>query len=99
MVKHIVLFQLDKKLPEEKRWEEMEKFKSGIEKLPKVIDYIRHVEVCFNINPAETWDICLSSDFDTLDDVMAYGADPRHKAVAGALKPYLTGRSCVDYEY
>lgn len=98
MVKHIVLFQVDKNLPEEKRREEMRNFKEGIEKLPKIIECIRHIEVGFNVNPAEAWDICLNGDFDTMEDVVAYANDPRHKAVAGALKPYLTGRSCVDYE-
>lgn len=99
MIKHIVLFQLDKKLDENTRRSEMEKFKTGIEKLPAAISLIRHIEVRFNINPDEKWDVCLNSDFDTLEDLRAYAADPRHTAIAGRLKPFLSGRSCVDYEY
>ena len=66
-------------------------------KLTAVIPFIRQIEVGFNINSDETWDICLNATFDTLDDVRAYAVHPSHTAVAGALKPYLSGRSCVDY--
>ena len=51
----------------------------------------------FNVNEQELWDICLVGEFDTLDDVRAYSVFPDHMAAAGALKPYLQGRSCVDY--
>lgn len=97
MVKHIVLFQLKVELPAETRSKVATDFKVGIEKLPAVIPFIRQIEVGFNINSDETWYICLNATFDTLDDVRAYAVHPSHTAVAGALKPYLSGRSCVDY--
>ena len=73
-------------------------FKRDIEALPSVIPTIRHIHVGVNINPAEQWDICLTSTFDSLADAQAYGAHPAHQAVAGALKPLLAGRACVDME-
>lgn len=39
-------------------------FKEAIEALPKDIDVIRKIEVRFNINPAEVFDIALVSEFD-----------------------------------
>lgn len=98
MVKHIVLFQLSRDLTAEERQHITQTFKEGIEALPAVIPSIRHIFVGGNVNPAESWDICLESTFDTLADVQAYGAHPAHQAVAGALKPHVTGRSCVDFE-
>ncbi len=97
MVKHIVLFKLKEDLPEATKAEVMDTFKSGIEALPPVISLIRHIEVGLNVNEDEQWDICLNSEFDSLDDVRTYANHPAHKAVAGALKPFLAGRSCVDY--
>ena len=98
MVKHIVLFQLKKDLPADRRHEVMMAFKSGIEALPATIPSIRKVRVAFKINPAEQWDICLESAFDSLADATAYGQHPAHQAVAGALKPHVAARSCVDFE-
>lgn len=98
MVKHIVLFQLKKELPENEKQAIMERFRAGIMALPAVIPIIRRIEVGFNTNPDEGWDICLNGDFDSLDDVRTYSADPAHQAVAGALKPHLSERSCVDYD-
>ena len=71
MVKHIVLFQLKVELPAETRSKVATDFKGGIEKLPAVIPFIRQIEVGFNINSDETWDICLNATFDTFDDVRA----------------------------
>ena len=97
MVKHIVMFALKDDLDAAKRQEVMEAFRQGIEALASVIPFIREIRVDFNINPAETTHICLTSLFDSLDDVKAYAVHPSHVAVAGALKPYVKHRACVDY--
>ena len=55
-------------------------------------------DVGFNINPGEQWNICLNSEFRTLEDVIDYGKNPNHVKVAGQLKPYIAERSCVDYK-
>jgi hypothetical protein len=51
-----------------------------------------------NINPQEHWDICLESEFDTLDEVKAYSVHPAHVAAAGILKDAKADRACVDFE-
>jgi hypothetical protein len=55
------------------------------------------VYVSGNINPAEQWDICLESEFDSLDDVKAYSAHPAHLAAAAILKEAKADRACVDF--
>ena len=99
MVRHIVLFQLKPELDECKKDEVKKDFKRGIEALTEVIPFIKKIEVGFNINSDEKWDICLNSEFSSLEDVRSYSVDPHHVKVAGALKLYLSGRSCVDYEF
>ena len=98
MVKHIVMFKLKDSLSMEEKLVVMNDFKADIEALPAQIDVIRKVFVGLNINEAEQWDICLESEFDTLDDVKAYAVHPAHVAAAGILKDAKQDRACVDYE-
>ena len=98
MVKHIVMFKLKDTLSKEEKLDVMNRFKAAIEAWPAQIDVIRKVFVGFNINEAEQWDICLESEFDSLDDVKLYAAHPAHVAAAGILKDAKQDRACVDYE-
>lgn len=98
MVKHIVMFKLKETLSAEEKMDVMTRFKAAIEALPATINVIRKVYVGLNINEAETWDICLESEFDTLEDVKLYAAHPDHVAAAGILKDAKQDRACVDYE-
>ena len=97
MVKHIVLFKLKETLTQNEKMEVMNRFKQAIEALPQQIDFIRQIYVGLNCNPAEQWDICLESTFDTLDDVKAYSVHPAHLAAASTIKEAKADRACVDY--
>ena len=98
MVKHIVMFKLKETLSAEEKLDVMNCFKVAIEALPAKIDVIRKVFVGLNMNESEKWDICLESEFDTLDDVKFYAVHPEHVAAAGILKDAKQDRACVDYE-
>ena len=98
MVKHIVMFKLKETLSAEEKLVVMNDFKAAIEALPAKINVIRKVFVGLNINEAEQWDICLESEFDSLEDVKLYAAHPDHVAAAGILKDAKQDRACVDYE-
>lgn len=99
MVKHIVLFKLKETLSQEEKAKVMNDFKTAIEALPVKIHFIRKIFVGLNLNPAEQWDICLESEFDTLADVQAYAVHPDHVAAAGILKEAKQDRACTDYEF
>ena len=98
MVKHIVMFRFKDDVDENTRKEVANSFRKGILKLKDVIPTIGNIEVGFNINPGEQWNICLNSEFRTLEDVIDYGKNPNHVKVTGQLKPYIAERSCVDYK-
>lgn len=99
MLKHIVLFKLKESLSAAEQQDVMNRFKTAIEALPATITTIRHIHVGFNINPDEQWDICLDSEFDTLEDMKAYSIHPAHLAAAGLLKEAKEERACTDYEF
>ncbi|MCD7976655.1 MAG: Dabb family protein [Tannerellaceae bacterium] len=100
MVKHIVMFRLiDFPTPEEKQ-EKLVEIKTKLEALIDKIDVLRKINVGFNINPAETWDLILITELDTLEDVAVYANHPEHVEVAkNVIGPVKADRACVDYEY
>ena len=98
MVKHIVLFRFRDDISEEQKESAFNSFRSGILSLTDIIPQIKSIEVGRNINSDEVWDICLCGEFNSLEDVKKYANHPEHLKVAGALKVFLNGRSCVDYE-
>lgn len=98
MVKHIVLFKLKENLSQEEKQSIMNAFKTAIEALPATIGYIRKIHVGLNVNTNEKWDICLDSEFDSLEDVMKYSIHPAHVKAASLIKEAKQDRACVDYE-
>lgn len=99
MVKHIVMFKLK---PFETAAEKKAKLQEIKEKLEALIDKIEvlcGIRVDFNINPAETWDLILTTELDSLEDVNTYANHPEHVAVAkNIIGPVKADRACVDYE-
>ena len=99
MVRHIVLFQLKKMVADSEKLAVMNQFKAAIEALPAHIDVMRKIEVQFNINPAEAYDIALVSEFDSLEDVNFYAKHPLHVAAGKILADVKENRACVDYQF
>lgn len=99
MVKHIVLFKLKNRGSEQEKLEIMNQFKAAIEALPAKISVIRKIEVGFNINGAETYDLALYSEFDSLADVELYAKHPDHVAAGKIIAEAKESRACVDYEF
>lgn len=99
MVKHIVLFKLKGEVSADEKLAVMNKFKEAIEALPAKISVIRKIEVGLNMNPDETWNIALNSEFDTLEDLKFYATHPEHVAAGKILAETKESRACVDYEF
>ena len=91
MIRHIVMFKLREfQTPAEKQ-AKMQEIKDK--------DVLKMIRVDFNCNPAETWDIILTTELPTLEDVNTYANHPEHVAVAkGIIGPVKADRACVDYE-
>lgn len=100
MIKHIVMFKLKAfETPAEKE-AKLQEIKEKLEALIDEIDVLRSIRVDFNCNPEETWDLILTTELDTLEDVATYANHPRHVAVAkGIIGPVKADRACVDYRY
>lgn len=100
MVRHIVMFKLTEFASPTDKQAKMQEIKTGLEALIDKIDVLRMIRVDFNINPEETWDIILTTELDSLEDVKTYANHPEHVAVSkGIIGPVKADRACVDYEF
>ena len=100
MVRHIVMFKLTEFATPAEKTAKMQEIKSKLEALIHKIDVLRLIRVDFNINPTETWDIILTTELDSLEDVSTYANHPEHVAVSkGIIGPVKADRACVDYEF
>ena len=97
MVRHIVMFKLKEFASPAEKQAKLDEIKTKLEALIDKIDVLRSIEVKFN--PAETWDLILITELDSLADVNTYANHPEHVAVAkGIIGPVKADRACVDYE-
>ena len=100
MIRHIVMFTLKKFATPAYKQAKMKEIKTGLEAWLDKIDVLLMIRVDFNVNPAETWDIILTTELDTLEDVSTYANHPEHVAISkGIIGPVKADRACVDYEY
>lgn len=95
MVRHIVMFKL--RGSDEERKKIANEFAQAINALPEKIQVLRSVTCAVNENPMEEWDVVLTADLDSMEDVAIYAAHPEHVAAASILAPYKEARACVDY--
>lgn len=98
MVRHIVMWVLKEELGGETKEQVMGKIKKDLEALKKVRPEIVEIQVAFNINPAEKYDLVLNSLFHTLEDVKTYAVSPEHTEVAAYIKGKAAVRSAIDFE-
>lgn len=96
MIRHIVTFKLSG-TPEERK-QVATRFAEAIDRLPASIPCLKRIETGINANPTEDWDVVLTADVDTWEDLNAYANHPDHLAAAALLKGHKENRACVDYE-
>lgn len=100
MIRHIVMFKLKEFATPADKQAKMQEIKDSLEALIHKIDILRMIKVDFNCNPTEVWDVILTTELDTLEDVSTYANHPEHVAVSkGIIAPVKADRACVDYQY
>ena len=99
MIRNIVMFKLKEFENAEAKQAKLNEIKERLEALIDKIEVLKYIHVDFNCNPAETWDLILTTELATLEDVNTYANHPEHVAVAkGIIGPVKADRACVDYE-
>ena len=99
MIKHIVLWKLKDSAEGKCKTENAQIMKSMLEALPaKTGDCIRSLEVGVNLKgSAESADIALYTEFNSLEDLESYTKHPEHVKVAEFIGKVRSERRVIDY--
>jgi len=100
MIKHIVLWTLREETPFGNKEEAKLLLKGKLLALKDTITEIKSIEVKFNIpeNSSENFDICLTAEFDSYQDLEIYQKHDEHLKVVELVKQLRIDRACIDYE-
>jgi hypothetical protein len=78
----------------------MQEIKTRLEALKDKIELLHKIEVDFNVNPAEAWDLVLTAEVQSLKDLSDYANHPDHIDVTkNVIAPAKADRACIDYEF
>ncbi len=94
MVKHIVLFKLSEKTPEN-----LEKAVSSLKSLEGNVETLRFIEVGLDYKEGpNSYDISLTTHFDNKEGLETYAKHPNHLPVVEVMQALCSQRVVVDYE-
>lgn len=97
MINHVVLFKL-KDYPINEKTKVLVELKSLLEGLKDKIEEVKVIEVGLNYEvDAKSYDICLMSHFETIEELDTYRAHPEHLKVFERILETTVSRAAVDY--
>lgn len=100
MIKHIVMIKVKDYATGEKKREVIQQLKKQIDELEGVIEQIRFFETGLNISEsAAAFDLVLTSEFDSLEDLNIYRKHPDHLKVLDTLADVKDKITVVDYKF
>ncbi|MFA9391852.1 MAG: Dabb family protein [Prolixibacteraceae bacterium] len=99
MIKHIVLFKLKEFNNDEEKQVALNHLANQLLELRSLIPELKFIEVGKNYQlNAASFDLCLISHFETIDDLNVYQSHPEHLKVGDYVKTISTERAAVDFE-
>jgi len=100
MINHVVLFKLKNYNSESQKQIEISKIEEALLSLSGKIEELKYIEVGVNYDlAAKSFDICLITHFESLDQLDAYRIHPEHLKVAELIGQHAVERAAVDYEF
>lgn len=99
MIRHIVMFEFLKEAEGRSALQNAVIAKDKLYALRDKIPYIRTMEIGINDGEADdtNYTLCLTCDFDTMEDLQAYAVHPDHLEVGAFISTVRLSRACVDY--
>ncbi len=99
MIKHIVSWKFKPELTGEQRAALAADLERRLLEVKEVASGVIGVKVIAPPLSTSTVDVILDSSFETAEALAAYQVHPKHvEAIGACVKPYLTDRTCCDYE-
>lgn len=100
MINHVVLFKLKEFENEDQKAVVRNKIKNALLSLKDKVEELKYIEVGqhYQLN-STSYDLCLITHFETLNDLDAYHIHPEHLKVVEVVKPNVAARATVDFEF
>lgn len=100
MINHVVLFKLREFETIEEKRATLEEFRVKLLALKNTIAELKFIEVGkhYHLN-SPSFDLCLITHFNSVDDLEKYKVHPEHLKVADFVKKMTTDRAAVDFEF
>lgn len=100
MINHVVLFKLKKYDSENQKQDVIGSIEDALLSLKDKIAELKYIEVGVNYElAAKSYDICLISHFESIEDLDAYRIHPEHLLVAELIGKHAIERAAVDFEF
>ena len=100
MINHVVLFKLKKYDSESEKQNVISSIEDALMGLLGKITELKYIEVGVNYELAsKSYDICLISHFETVDQLDAYRIHPEHLKVGELIGQHVVERAAVDFEF
>ncbi|MFA5327210.1 MAG: Dabb family protein [Prolixibacteraceae bacterium] len=100
MINHVVLFKLKKYDSDSEKQNVISSIEDALLDLSGKIQELKHIEVGVNYElVSKSYDICLITHFETVDQLDAYRIHPDHLKVAELIGKHAVERAAVDFEF
>ena len=100
MINHVVLFKLKEYASESEKQNMIGVIEDALLSLSGKIAELKHIEVGVNYElAAKSYDMCLFTHFETVEQLDAYRIHPEHLIVAELIGQHAVERATVDFEF
>ena len=100
MINHVVLFKLKKYDSESEKQDVICSIEDALLSLKDKIAELKYIEVGVNYElSAKSYDICLISHFENIEQLDVYRVHPEHVKVAELIGQHAVERAAVDFEF
>lgn len=100
MINHVVLFKLKKYDSASEKQNVIGSIEDALLSLKDKIAELKYIEVGVNYElDSKSYDFCLVSHFDNIEQLDAYRIHPEHLKVAELIGQHAVERAAVDFEF
>lgn len=100
MINHVVLFKLKKYDSASEKQNVIGSIEDALLSLTDKIAELKYIEVGVNYElSSKSYDLCLVSHFDNVEQLDAYRIHPEHLKVAELIGQHAVERAAVDFEF
>ncbi len=99
MIKHIVLWKINKNGTDADREKTYKEFRNKIEYLKTIVPQIKTAVVGLNYNEGDVFHLCIDSTFKSNEDLQIYINHPEHLKIRAFMDSVSYDKTVFDYNF